>query len=161
GRLEGVLGVLRVAEQALAHVQDHRPMPAHQGFKGSFVPPGDEALQQLPVRHPAAIPHKGGPAKAPSMSVTVYPVRQFTPLEPCRRGPPTPTASCRPAMSPACASPAFFLRRPGPLAQPGGAGRRRKNLSKSPCLTRPPLQRFRRRRDWVRATRTTVYPWGT
>jgi hypothetical protein len=40
-------------------------MPAHQGFKGGFVPLGEEALQQLAVCHPAAIAKKGGPANLP------------------------------------------------------------------------------------------------
>jgi hypothetical protein len=42
--LEGVVGVVVVSQQPAAHAQDHRPMPAHQGFKGRFVPPFDEMI---------------------------------------------------------------------------------------------------------------------
>src|SRR5262249_31090179 len=50
GRLENVLGVVPVAEQAAAHRQDHAAVPSHQGFKGGFIPCRRKALQQLRVR---------------------------------------------------------------------------------------------------------------
>ena len=55
GRLEGVLGVLGVAEDAAADGQHHRPVPAHQGREGGVVAAGDELAEQLPVREAAAV----------------------------------------------------------------------------------------------------------
>src|SRR5262249_36522132 len=63
GGLEGVLSIVRIPEHAATHTQDHRPVQPHQGLEGSLVPPGDKALQQLSLRHPAAVAQKGGPAK--------------------------------------------------------------------------------------------------
>src|SRR5260370_747701 len=49
GRLEGVLGVLRVIQDPLARAQHHGPMPLHQGFKRHLVVVPDIPLQELPV----------------------------------------------------------------------------------------------------------------
>src|SRR5262245_25526634 len=54
---------MEVAKHPAAHPQDHRPVPAHQRLEGGFVLPGEEALQQLPIRHPAAVVEKRGSAK--------------------------------------------------------------------------------------------------
>jgi hypothetical protein len=50
GGLEGVLGVLLVAEQAPADTQGHGPVTAYQGRERRLVPRGDEVGQQVPVR---------------------------------------------------------------------------------------------------------------
>jgi hypothetical protein len=50
--LQGVLGVVRVAEDLPADAQDHRPVPLHQGREGRLVgvvSPGHESLDELPV----------------------------------------------------------------------------------------------------------------
>ena len=49
GGLEGVLGVVVVAEDAAADAPDHRAVPPHQGFQGRWLSAADEALQQLPI----------------------------------------------------------------------------------------------------------------
>ena len=49
GGLEGVLGVLLVAEHAPAHPQHHRPVPLHEAGEGAVVPVGGEVVQQLAV----------------------------------------------------------------------------------------------------------------
>ena len=59
-RLEGVLGVVRVAEDAPADGQDHRPVPRHQGRERRLVAPGDEPPEQRGVGRPATAP----PAKS-------------------------------------------------------------------------------------------------
>src|SRR5262249_19071321 len=48
-RLEGVLGVVVIPEDAPAHAPDHRAVPPHQRFEGRPRAAADEALQQLPV----------------------------------------------------------------------------------------------------------------
>ncbi len=50
GRLEGVLGVPRVGQQAATQAQHHRAVPGHQRGEGRLVAPPREALQQLGVR---------------------------------------------------------------------------------------------------------------
>jgi hypothetical protein len=50
GGLEGVLGVLLVAKDAAADVQDHRPVPPHEGSKGSIIALSGETLQELRIR---------------------------------------------------------------------------------------------------------------
>ena len=52
GGLEGVLGVVRVAEDAPADAQDHRPVPLDQGREGQLgrlAAPGREPLEELAV----------------------------------------------------------------------------------------------------------------
>src|SRR5262245_59907580 len=49
GRLKGILGVLVMAEDPLAHPPDHRAMALYESCKGSFIPVGDEMLQQLAI----------------------------------------------------------------------------------------------------------------
>jgi hypothetical protein len=49
GGLEGVFGILLVAEQAPAQTQHHRPMPADEEAKHRLVAPGCEATQKLPI----------------------------------------------------------------------------------------------------------------
>ena len=51
-RLERILGVVRVGQDAPADAQDHRPMPLDQdreGQLGRLAPIGREPLQELPV----------------------------------------------------------------------------------------------------------------
>ena len=54
--LEGVLGMLHVAQELAADAQHHRPVPAHQGGEGGLAgrlaPAGGEPLQELPVGEP-------------------------------------------------------------------------------------------------------------
>jgi hypothetical protein len=47
--LEGVLGVMRVVEDAKTCSKDHRNVPPHKCILGSFVLPGDKAFQPLTV----------------------------------------------------------------------------------------------------------------
>ena len=47
--LEGVLGVVRILQDAPADAQDHRPVTRHQGLERRGVMPGDEALEQLRI----------------------------------------------------------------------------------------------------------------
>jgi hypothetical protein len=49
GRLEGVLGVLLVAQDVPAHAKDHRAVPAHQDGKGCLVAHNGKLLDQGPV----------------------------------------------------------------------------------------------------------------
>ena len=48
--LEGVFDVVRIAQRLAADVEDHRPVPRDQYFKGRLIPMADEAFQHLPVR---------------------------------------------------------------------------------------------------------------
>jgi hypothetical protein len=50
GGLEGVLGVLVVVKDVLAHAQDERPVPLHQDGEGGGIPVFAETLKQLGVR---------------------------------------------------------------------------------------------------------------
>jgi hypothetical protein len=54
-RLEGILDIVMIVEDAAADTPDHRAMPPHQRRGGSFVPLFDEALQQLPIAQPRPI----------------------------------------------------------------------------------------------------------
>src|SRR5262245_55387743 len=51
GRLEGVFGVLAVAEQAAAHAPDQRAQRADQGREHSLAAVPDEAAEKLTVGH--------------------------------------------------------------------------------------------------------------
>src|SRR5262249_2627232 len=53
--LEGVLGVLRVAQDPPAHTEHHRAVPPHQQLERRLVPLGDEALEELGVRNDAGV----------------------------------------------------------------------------------------------------------
>src|SRR5438132_12193235 len=50
GGLEGVFGIARVSEDAVTDSQYHRAMPLNQRCKGRLIPPGEELLQELPIR---------------------------------------------------------------------------------------------------------------
>ena len=63
GGLEGVLGVVVVAEDTAAHAPDHRAVPPHQGCKSRLVTAAEVVLQQLPIGQPRPIPQKHRPAK--------------------------------------------------------------------------------------------------
>ena len=52
GRLEGVLGIVRVAQDPPADAQDHRSVPPHQRLEGPGVPLGEETLEELRVGEP-------------------------------------------------------------------------------------------------------------
>jgi len=49
-RLEGVLGVLDMAQHAPAEAEHHRPVPPHQRLEGGLVATGDEAVDFDPSR---------------------------------------------------------------------------------------------------------------
>jgi hypothetical protein len=49
GGLEGVVGVVAVAENAPANAKHHRPVAADQARKGGLVSAGQEALHKLAV----------------------------------------------------------------------------------------------------------------
>ena len=48
--LKGILDVISVMQKLAADVQDHRPMPYHQPFKGRVVTAVDESFEDLLVR---------------------------------------------------------------------------------------------------------------
>ena len=48
--LEGILGVVRILQDAPADAQDHRPVTRHQDLERRGVIPGGEALEQLRSR---------------------------------------------------------------------------------------------------------------
>jgi hypothetical protein len=54
--LESILDIVRVAEHATAHAQNHRPMSMHESLESGFIPAGEETLQKLSVRHFADLP---------------------------------------------------------------------------------------------------------
>ncbi len=47
--LEGVLGVMAVAQELPADAQDHRPVPRHQGGESGIVARGREPLEELAI----------------------------------------------------------------------------------------------------------------
>ena len=47
--LEGILGIVRILQDAPADAQDHRPVPRHQDLERRGVLPGGEALEQLRI----------------------------------------------------------------------------------------------------------------
>ena len=63
--LEGVLGVLVVAEGPAAHAEDHRPVPADQLAEGGLVAAGADGRQEVGVRrlpgHAEGSDDGGGP----------------------------------------------------------------------------------------------------
>ena len=56
GRLEGVLGVVGVAEDAAADREHHRPVPRHQGLERRRIGLGEEAVEELGVGQPGDRP---------------------------------------------------------------------------------------------------------
>jgi hypothetical protein len=48
--LEGVLGILGVAEQPATDAQHHRPVATHERGKGGLVTADDERLEKVAVR---------------------------------------------------------------------------------------------------------------
>ncbi len=66
--LEGILGMMRIAEDGQADAPDHRAMPLHQrgeGQLGHLVRIGREPLQELPVGQFPDRPHVVENAKLP------------------------------------------------------------------------------------------------
>jgi hypothetical protein len=63
GGLEGILGIVLVAQNTAADAPHHRSMSAHQGCNSGFVTAAEVVLQQLPIGQPSPITHKHGPAK--------------------------------------------------------------------------------------------------
>ena len=62
GGLEGVLGVMGVAQDATADAQHHRPMPAHECLERILILPANESFQQLAVGAPVRVcPVEDGP----------------------------------------------------------------------------------------------------
>src|SRR5262249_24796603 len=64
-RLQGVVRVGLVAQDALADPQYHRAVPANQRLEGALLPPGKECCQQQIVRLPVAIWPQDSTAKLP------------------------------------------------------------------------------------------------
>src|SRR4051812_38157030 len=66
--LEGILGILPVAQDLAANAQDHRPVPLHECRECGLrrrIALGEEPLEQLPVRKGADDPDLGqGPQLA-------------------------------------------------------------------------------------------------
>ena len=52
-----------IAEETPADAPDHWAVPAHEGLKGGFVPPLDEAGQQMRVRHARGVGQKDSTPK--------------------------------------------------------------------------------------------------
>src|SRR5262245_15088392 len=63
GGLEGVFGVVVIAEDTATHAPDHRTMPMYEGCKSRFFVPADVVLQQLPIGQPRPIAQQHRPAK--------------------------------------------------------------------------------------------------
>ena len=66
--LEGVLGVLPVAQHPPADAQNHRPVPMHQFLErrlGVVASLGDETVQKLSVRQAPDCPLTEQPADLP------------------------------------------------------------------------------------------------
>src|SRR5262249_37434580 len=61
GRLECVLGIVVVVQEAAAHPPDHRAVPTHEGTKRSIITAAEECLQQLLVGQAFAIAQKHFP----------------------------------------------------------------------------------------------------
>ena len=55
--LKGILGVVRIAQEALAHAQDHRSVSRHQRREGGLGLSRRELLQQLAVALAPESPH--------------------------------------------------------------------------------------------------------
>jgi hypothetical protein len=53
--LEGIVNILGVAQDATADAAYHRPMTAHQRFKGRFVATIKKRTQQVTIGHARAI----------------------------------------------------------------------------------------------------------
>ena len=67
-RLKGILGVVRVGQNAPAHPQDHRPVSLDQGREGQLgrlAAAGREPLQKLTVGQLSDRPHIKERAKLP------------------------------------------------------------------------------------------------
>jgi hypothetical protein len=47
--LEGIFGICLVAQDAAAHPQHHRSVPAQKRLKRRLLAPGEECVEQLPV----------------------------------------------------------------------------------------------------------------
>ena len=69
--LEGVLGMMAVAQELLADAQHHRPVASHQGGEGRLggegVAAGDEPLDELAVGEPG---HRAALEERPSWRPT-------------------------------------------------------------------------------------------
>src|SRR5262249_35735207 len=65
GGLEGVLGVVVVAEDPAADAPDHRPVALHQGLEGGLLATRDEAFQELAVGEPDERPRLEEGAEVP------------------------------------------------------------------------------------------------
>jgi hypothetical protein len=55
GCLEGILGMVLIAEHAPANAEYHRPVPFHQGSKRWLISPSGETLQELPIGDGASL----------------------------------------------------------------------------------------------------------
>jgi hypothetical protein len=64
-RLEGVFGIMQVAQHAPADPHHHRPMAPHQCREGGLIPPEQEALQQLAVSQARAVAEQDGLPEVP------------------------------------------------------------------------------------------------
>ena len=73
GRLEGVLGVVRIAEDAPADGQDHRPVSRDQGREGRLVAPGGEAGEQLGIGEARGTPLGEQPLNLPQSGPQLRP----------------------------------------------------------------------------------------
>ena len=76
GRLEGVLGLVRIAQDAAADAQHHRPVPLHQlgeCLLGRLVPTREESLEQLLVaERPGHAELIEGPQVPVDLSATIH-----------------------------------------------------------------------------------------
>ena len=60
--LEGILGVVGVAQDVAADIEDHRPMPCHQRLEcrlGGLAAPSEESIQELGVGEVPGHPDMG------------------------------------------------------------------------------------------------------
>src|SRR5262249_41683456 len=61
--LEGVFGVVDVAEDAPAHAQHHRPMMPNQSLEGGLIAMPDKPFEQRAIALTAMAEHRGEAAK--------------------------------------------------------------------------------------------------
>jgi hypothetical protein len=62
-RLESVLGIADVPQDAVTNTENYRTMPAHQRRERRLIPAGDKLLQELPVGLAVALESADGSQK--------------------------------------------------------------------------------------------------
>src|SRR5262249_16452469 len=69
GRLEGVLGIVMIADDPAADPEDHRAVTTDEGFKGRLVLLIKEGSQQLAIRPAHTLLPQRTPSRTPLCSI--------------------------------------------------------------------------------------------